>query len=63
MEEERICGLALEGLNSSELCICGGIAAEFSLGGILAIIRKVIDFLDDYVPHLLKGIKDGFSLF
>ncbi|MBP5505034.1 MAG: hypothetical protein J6X89_02900 [Bacteroidales bacterium] len=61
MEEQRICGSALEGLSSSELCICGGIAAEFNVGGILAIIRKVIDFLDDYIPHLLKGLKDGFS--
>ena len=51
----------MEGLNSSELCICGGVAAEFDLGGIVAIIRKVIDFLDDYIPQLIQGLKDGFN--
>lgn len=61
MEEKRFCGTALEGLNSSELNICGGVALEFDLGSIVAIIRKVIDFLDDYIPQLLKGFKDGFS--
>ena len=61
MEEKRFCGTALEGLTSSELCICGGVAAEFDLGGIVAIIRKVIDFLDDYIPQLIKGLKDGFN--
>lgn len=61
MEEQRFCGTALEGLTSSELCICGGVAAEFDLGGIVAIIRKVIDFLDDYIPQLIKGLKDGFN--
>jgi len=61
MEEKRISGTALEGLNSSELSICGGIALEFDLGGIVAIIRKVIDFLDDYIPQLLKGFQDGFK--
>ena len=61
MEEKRFCGTALEGLNSSELSICGGVAAEFDLGGIVAIIRKVIDFLDDYIPQLIKGFKDGFD--
>jgi len=61
MEEQRFCGKALEGLDSSELYICGGVAAEFDLGGIVAIIRKVIDFLDDYIPQLLKGFKDGYN--
>ncbi len=62
MEEQRKRATALEGLASSELAICGGIALEFDLGGIVAIIRKVIDFLDDYIPQLLKGFKDGFNL-
>ena len=62
MEEKRLCGSVLEGLNSSELCICGGIAASFSLSEIIAIIRKVMEFLDDYVPQLIKGFKDGFGL-
>ena len=61
MEEKSICGTALEGLNSSELSICGGIALEFDLGGIMAIIRKIIDFLDDYIPQLVKGFQDGFK--
>ncbi len=62
MEEQRLCGKALEGLSSSELAICGGVAAEFSLSNIISIIRKVMDFLDDYIPHLLKGFKDGFGI-
>ena len=62
MEEKRFCETALEGLNSSELYICGGVAAQINLGNILAIVRKVIDFLDDYIPQLLKGFKDGFGL-
>ena len=62
MEEQRFCGKALEGLTSSELCICGGIAAEFDLGAIMTIVRKVLDFLDDYIPPLIKGFKDGFNL-
>ena len=62
MEEKRFCETALEGLTSSELNICGGVALAIDLGSIIGIIRKVIDFLDDYSPQLLKGIKDGFGL-
>ena len=49
------------GTHFFRVCICGGVAAEFDLGGIVAIIRKVIDFLDDYIPQLIKGLKDGFN--
>ena len=63
MEEQRFCGSALKGLTSSELCICGGVAAEFDLSTIITIIRKVIDFLDDYIPQLVKGLQDGFNSF
>ena len=52
----------MEGLTSSELCISGGIAAEFNLSNVVSIIRKVIDFLDDYIPHLVSGFLDGFRL-
>lgn len=62
MEEQRFCGSVLEGLDSSELCICGGISAEFNLGNIVALIRKIIDFLDDYIPNLINGFKDGYNL-
>ena len=62
MEEQRFCGSVLEGLDSSELCICGGIGAEFNLGNIVALIRKIVDFLDDYIPRLLEGFKDGYNL-
>ena len=62
MEEKRLCGSVLEGLNSSELCICGGVAASVNLSDIIAIIRKVMEFLDDYVPQLIKGFKDGYKL-
>ena len=62
MEEQRKCGSALEGIASSELNICGGIALGVDLGGIIAIVRKVIDFLDDYIHHLLNGLRDGFRL-
>lgn len=62
MEEQRFCGSVLEGLDSSELYICGGVSAEFSLGNIVALIRKIMDFLDDYIPSLLSGFKDGYDV-
>lgn len=61
MEEQRFCGSVLEGLDSSELYICGGVSAEFNLGNIVALIRKIMDFLDDYIPSLINGFKDGYD--
>ncbi|MBO4417441.1 MAG: hypothetical protein J5801_04920 [Bacteroidales bacterium] len=61
MEEQRFCGSVLEGLDSSELYICGGVSAEFNLGNIVALIRKIMDFLDDYIPSLISGFKDGYD--
>ena len=48
-------------MNSSELCICGGIAAAANLSDIIAIVRKVMEFLDDYVPQLIRGFKEGYN--
>ena len=62
MEEQRFCGSVLEGLDSSELYICGGVSAEFNLGNIVALIRKIMDFLDDYIPSLINGFKDGYDV-
>ena len=30
-------------MDSSELYICGGVSAEFNLGNIVALIRKIMD--------------------
>ena len=63
MEEMRLREIGLEGLDSSELTLFGGAAAAENLGAkIINILRLVVDFLDDYVPQLLNGIKDGLSL-
>ena len=49
-------------MDSSELYICGGVSAEFNLGNIVALIRKIMDFLDDYIPSLINGFKDGYDV-
>ena len=61
MEEKRFRGSALEGLNSSELLICGGVAAQLNLSDLISIIRKIMEFLDDYIPQLIRGLKDGYD--
>lgn len=51
----------MEGLNSSELLICGGVAAQLNLSDLISIIRKIMEFLDDYIPQLIRGLKDGYD--
>lgn len=59
----RLREIGLAGLDSSELTIFGGAAAKENLGTkIINIVRLVVDFLDDYVPQLLNGIRDGLTL-
>jgi len=63
MEEMRLREIGLAGLDSSELTIFGGAAAKEGLATkIINIVRMVVDFLDDYVPQLLNGFKDGLTL-
>jgi len=45
-------------LNSSELQLYGGGNGTFAK--IMEKIRNLIDTLMDYLPNLLKGLKDGF---
>ena len=50
-------GRGLRELHSSELQIRGG-TGFFST--LVEKIRNLIDTLVDYLPNLMKGIKDGF---
>ena len=52
----KACGL--REMTSSELQIYGG--ANGAIADMFEKIRNIIDFLGDYLPKLLNGIKDGF---
>lgn len=58
MEETMMYGRGLRELNSSELQMRGGGSGVFA--NIFEKIRNLIDTIADYLPNLLKGIKDGF---
>lgn len=52
--------MGFERLDSSELYARGGISAEDVLN-VVAKVRLLIDFIGDYIPKLIKGIRDGFK--
>lgn len=52
--------LGFERLNSSDLQTRGGITADDVLS-LFAKVRLLIDFIGDYIPKLIKGIRDGLS--
>jgi len=45
-------------ITSSELQVRGG--ADTTFTKVFEKIRNLIDFIGDYLPKLLAGIKDGF---
>lgn len=51
-------GRGLRELHSSELQMRGGASGVFA--ELFTKIRNLIDTIADYLPNLLKGIKDGF---
>ena len=51
-------GRGLRELHSSELQMRGGASKVFA--ELFTKIRNLIDTIADYLPNLLKGIKDGF---
>ena len=59
MEEKLMNEWGLRAMTSSELQLRGG-AEKKLLATILEKIRNLIDTIADYLPNLLKGIKDGF---
>ena len=58
MEEKLLIARGLRELNSSELQMRGGTAKDV-ITAIFEKIRNLIDTIADYLPNLLKGIKDG----
>jgi hypothetical protein len=58
MEEKMMKGRGWRELTSSELQMRGG-AAKSGFAAIFEKIRNLIDTIADYLPNLLKGIKDG----
>ena len=59
MEETTLYGRGLRELRSSELLMRGG-ADKSMIASIFEKIRNLIDTIADYLPNLLKGLKDGF---
>lgn len=59
MEETTLYGRGLRELNSSELQMRGG-TDKGLFANIFEKIRNLIDTIADYLPNLLKGLKDGF---
>jgi len=47
-------------MNSSELLLRGGATKKSAFATIFEKIRNLIDFLSDYIPSLVNGLKDGF---
>lgn len=45
-------------ITSSELQVRGGADSAFSKA--FEKVRNIIDFIGDYLPKLLAGVKDGF---
>ena len=58
MEEKWMQERGWRVLDSSELQLYGGGNGTFAK--IMEKIRNVIDTIMDYLPNLLKGLKDGF---
>ena len=59
MEETLLYGRGWRELTSSELQIRGG-ADKNIFVKVFEKIRNLIDTIADYLPNLLKGLKDGF---
>lgn len=59
MEEKLLYERGLREMNSSELQLRGG-ADKSMLATIFEKVRNLIDTIADYLPNLMKGLKDGF---
>lgn len=59
MEEKMMKAWGFREMNSSELQLRGGASGNF-FTGVVEKVRDVINFIADYLPNLLAGIKDGF---
>lgn len=59
MEEKMMKEWGLCEMNSSELLLRGG-ATKTVFATVFEKIRNLFDFLGDYIPSLINGLKDGF---
>lgn len=60
MEEKMMKEWGLCEMNSSELLLRGGAEKKSAFASFFEKIRNLIDFLGDYLPSLINGLKDGF---
>lgn len=61
MEEKKMMDLGFVEIDSSDLYVRGGASSTFEK--VFSKIKSMINFIADYVPQFLKGLKDGFSIF
>lgn len=62
MEEKMMKEWGLCEMNSSELLLRGGASASSTFETIVTKVKNVINFIADYVPKLVKGFLDGYSV-
>ena len=60
MEEKLLLETGLREMHSSELVLRGG--ASSLLNEIFTKAKALINFIADYIPKLVKGFIEGFSL-
>ena len=60
MEEKMLLETGLREMHSSELVLRGG--ASSLLSEIFNKAKAMINFIADYIPKLVKGFIEGFSL-
>lgn len=58
--EEKMFGLGLMEMDSSELLLRGGTSA--ALESAFTKAKNLINFIADYVPKILKGFVAGFAI-
>lgn len=60
MEENLLLETGLREMDSSELILRGGASGIWA--DIFSKAKSLINFIADYIPKLIKGFVDGFSL-
>ncbi len=61
MEELMLLETGLREMHSSELCLRGGASGSL-LNEIFTKAKALINFIADYIPKIVKGFIEGFSL-
>lgn len=60
MEENLLLETGLREMDSSELILRGGASGIWT--DVFTKAKSLINFIADYIPKLVKGFIDGFSL-